>query len=205
MNKLNLNEKKNEICYYMKYCYDNNYNTLRDGNISIRKDKDNFYISPSSIKKNKLTENDIIEYNLIENKVVEQNKQLKPSGETELHSNIYKDKNNIKCIIHCHPQYIIAFIGVYSKNNELSNIKKIFKEINPNIKIAPNVPETKAKTVELANITLKHLNDISTTTNNYNVVALKNHGIISIGESLEEALEYIETLEYYCKIAILSN
>lgn len=197
---------KYKLCHYMKYCYDNNYNTIRDGNISIRKFNDNnkFYISPGSVKKNNLIKDDIIEYDIINNKTLESKNNLNPSGETQLHLNIYNDMKDINSIVHCHPQYILAFIGVYNKTNELSEIKKIFKEINPNIKIAPNVPEIKARTIDLANLTLTHLNSCKDGNDTYNIVALKNHGIVSVGKTIEEALEYIETLEYYCKIALLS-
>lgn len=43
------------IALYIKKCYDNNWITQRDGNISFKfNNQDQFYITPSNVKKMKL-------------------------------------------------------------------------------------------------------------------------------------------------------
>ena len=127
--------------------------------------------------------------------------QYKPSREINLHSYLqtndyYKDKDTY--IVHAHPPNIISYVGLdTSKNVELKNIQNIFPEINVG-KIGENVNFHEAGTNELAIDSLNKLlyNDI---------IALKNHGSLSIGEDMDEQIDSLDTLEFYINILFNSK
>lgn len=193
---------KISIANYMKECYLRGWISKRDGNISFKKSQsDYYYISPAGVRKNEMKENDILKVGLYDNKIIENKSNLKPSGEIILHSlllkdNVYKDQD--LCIVHCHPPYILAFVGLLKSERELKHIREVFPEMDGRIKIGKNVPFIAARTKELGETTYKNLL-------NNSIVSLKRHGVVSIGQTFEDAMENIETLEYYCKIFLLEK
>jgi L-fuculose-phosphate aldolase len=184
------------ICYYMKKCFNNKWITSYDGNISYKTvNNDLVYITPSSVKKQHLTKEQIILLSIVDSKIIKNNYNLQPSGELDFHMKIhshYNFNNNTNlCIIHVHPPNILAYVGLLKTNRELDTIKMIFPEIN--IKIGRNVDYYTAKTPILAEKVYENIigNDI---------IALKRHGIVAIGDNFEDVMDNINTLEYYCKI-----
>ena len=199
-----MSSKKN-IVDAMKKLYKNNLISLRDGNISYKpKNKNYFYISAGSIKKNEINEDQVIKVNFNKNYISPKNIQYdtkykyKPSREIFMHSFLqtnynYYDKDTF--IIHAHPPNIISYMGI-NNSNELNTILKIFPEINVK-KIGLNVKYHEAGSYKLAMNCFENLihNDI---------VGLERHGSLSIGTDIDKLFEDIETLEYYINIILKS-
>lgn len=184
------------IALYIKKCYDNNWITQKDGNISFKfNNQDQFYITPSNVKKNEIKSNDILTINLNNLSIIKNPSNLTPSEDLLFHQKIYNlykhTHNNNLCIIHVHPPNILSYIGLLNINRELYTIKDIFPELN--IKIGNNVDYYKPKTEILADKIYENIigNDI---------IALKRHGIVAVGNNFEDIIEIIKTLEYYCGI-----
>ena len=186
----------------MNECYNRQWISAKDGNISFKPaNKGYYYITPGGIRKNNLKETDILQLDLYSNRILENYSNRKPSGEIILHNLLLKDNiyhNQNLCVIHCHPPYILAFVGLLKTNNELNLIRKVFPEIDANIKIGKNVEYIEARTKKLGQTVYNNLL-------NNSIVALKRHGVVSIGETFEEAIENIETIEYYCRIYSLEK
>ena len=180
----------------MKKCFNNKWITSYDGNISYKTVNNNFvYITPSSVKKQNLTKDQIISLSIIDSKIIKNKYNLEPSGELDFHMKIhyhYNFNNNTDlCIIHVHPPNILAYVGLLKTNRELDTIKMIFPEIN--IKIGRNVDYYTAKTPILAEKVYENIIG-------NNIIALKRHGVVAIGDNFEDVMDNINTLEYYCKI-----
>lgn len=186
---------------YMKYMYDNKLIAIRDGNISFKPaDKNYFYITPGSVKKNCLFEEDLIRVAF--NSDFESRKSLhisnhilnlKPSREINMHAIFHTKKeyyNKDLYIVHAHPKNIISYIGL-NKNYELKNIKNTFPEIN--INIGNNVSVQDAGSLSLA---IESYHNLC----NHDIVGLRNHGSLSKGGNISKLIEDIETLEYYLEI-----
>lgn len=207
------------LCHYIKECYKNKWIAPIDGNLSFKPANSNFfYITPASLRKHEINNDDIVKIfiDYENNKITIDNKSNRTaSGELELHSNILTDKkfkNTNLCVVHVHPPYILAYIGL-RKNRELKTILELFPELN--IKIGNNVPYITAKTSDLAQKTYENINNVNNENSENNdhckycehneIVALRNHGVVCIGKNFQKVMEIIETLEYYCKIALLDN
>lgn len=191
----------------MKNLYNSKYITARDGNVSFKpKNANFFYISPSSIKKNEIDEDQIIKIyfkksdiifpNKLNYNFVYNNNNYKPSKELLMHSifltdEIFKDEDIF--LVHAHPPNIISYTGL-NKSNELKNIKKIFPEVNFG-RIGNNVKYKKSGSYDLSKECYDKLN-------NFDIVALEKHGSLSIGNNYEEILENMDTLEYYINIKL---
>ena len=185
----------------MAYLYNNNHIGLRDGNISFKPAfKNHFFITPGSVKKNNLIEKDLVKV-LFTNELKKtlylytynNYLNLKPSRELSMHSMFHIQKHFYEkdlYILHAHPKNLISYIGL-KENYELKNIKNIFPEIN--INIGKNVSVCNAGSTKLA---LESYNNL----NNHDIVGLRNHGSLSIGENLDKLIEDIEILEFYLEI-----
>ncbi|MBS9784549.1 MAG: class II aldolase/adducin family protein [Oceanivirga sp.] len=162
------------------------------GNISMRNPykEDSYFITPSSMSYDQITEDDIVEINsngipYIEGKV--------PSSEWRMHIEVYKKYENYNAIVHTHSTFATAL----AVNNE--DIPYILVEMKAylggDIKVAPF---RKAGSVELGEVILPYLED-------RNSCLLANHGTVSCGKDLEEAFiaaEYVEDaakIYYYSK------
>ena len=183
----------------MRHLYKNSLNSLRDGNVSFRKKNSNtFLITPGGVRKDNINKNQIIDvafktkypYYLPLN-----NNVLNVSREVGFHSRILKDEEDDCFVVHCHPKNTVAFMGLI-ENNELSNVKNLFPEIQ--LDIGKNVLDLEAGSDDLANNVCKNIN-------NMDIVGLKNHGVVSKGKTILNALESIQTIEYYCEIINISK
>ena len=189
------------ISRFMKHMYDTKLIAMRDGNISFKPaNKNFFYITPGSVRKNNLVEEDLVRVAFtsdfesrkslhISNNIL----NLKPSREINMHAIFHTKKeyyNKDLYIVHAHPKNLISYIGL-NKNYELKNVKNVFPEIN--INIGKNVSVQEAGSLTLA---FEAYNNLC----NHDIIGLRNHGSLSKGENLCKLIEDIETIEYYLDI-----
>jgi len=161
------------------------------GNISIRIPEENlFLITPSGVRKAALKPEDILvidkKRNVIEGK-------RNPSVETPMHLAIYKNREDAKAVIHAHPIYssILAVTGT-----ELPPIvEEMILYTGGEIKVAKYAPPG---TQELANNVVEALGDRK-------AALLMNHGVITCGKDLEDALDVLLCVERTAKIFILAK
>ena len=193
-----------DIISVLKDSYNRHWITPRDGNISFKSSgSNNFFITPSGLRKYDLKESDFIEVE-INNDGWNQinNFNLKPSGEIELHYELLKCVNKDLCVVHLHPTNIIA--AMY-RGIDLSKLSLDFPELSRYTKVAKNTeivaPLSKNLALQCA-LNLKY-NKIKNEFQN-NIVGIPNHGIVSIGKDVFDAFEHVERLEHIASIILLS-
>jgi len=187
-----MNAEKN-LVNLMKYMYSKRLISARDGNVSFKPRNEKFFlISPSSVKKNDLHQNQIIKVHFdYAGNLNYKKQQNKPSRELHMHSFLltnskFEDKDTF--IIHAHPPNIISYMG-FNKKRQLNSIKDLFPEINVG-SIGKNVNYHDAGTLKLAKKCYENLL-------NHDLVGLERHGSLSIDSDSDKIIEDIETLEYY--------
>jgi len=194
-----------DIIAVLKEAYKRNWITPRDGNISFKNSgSNNFFITPSGLRKQNLNESDFIELEIINNGWNQiNNLNLKPSGEIQLHYELLKSVNLDFCVIHLHPTYTIS--AMYS-GIDLSTLSEDFPELSRYTKIAKNteiVPPLSKNLAFQCKANLAYDNNINEFRNN--IVGIPNHGIVSIGADVYEAFEHVERLEHIASIVLLSK
>ena len=184
---------KKHITDTMKKLYQKKYISIRDGNVSFKpKNKDYFLISPTSVRKNDLHQNQILKVHFDHaGNLSYDDKKGKPSRELHMHSFLltntkFFDKDTF--VIHAHPPNVISYMG-FDRTRELNKIKECFPEINVG-NIGENVKYHDAGSMDLAKNCYDNLL-------NKDLVGLERHGTLSIDSDSDKIIEDIETLEYY--------
>lgn len=100
-----LGHPRDEIMQTMERIYRYRMTTTSGGNLSIRDDSGDVWISPARVDKGSLTRNDIV--------CVKQDGSVeglhRPSSEIPFHQAIYAARDDIRAIVHAHPVALVAF------------------------------------------------------------------------------------------------
>lgn len=199
-----MNRHKKHLANIMKTIYTKGYITIRDGNISYKpKDSNFFLITAGGIKKNEMTEEQVIKVNFeslnsVTTMRYSKNSIYKPSREINMHGLLQTHKANYNkniYVLHSHSPNIISFMGL-TQSRELNTIKNYFPEINVG-SIGNNVPFLEAGSKSLATMSFQNLYE-------KNIVGLERHGTLSVGSDIHKLVEDIETLEFYTNIFLKS-
>lgn len=156
------------------------------GNISVYDDEtDAMIITPSSIPYETMTLEDLVALK-IDGTIVEGFN--KPSSEWRMHAQIYKERKDVKCILHTHSPYATGFAVCHE------SIPVILIEMVPfiggDVPVAKfGMPGTESVGIEA----LKVLKDRK-------ACLLSNHGTLAIGENIDKAFTSSIYLEDAAKI-----
>lgn len=178
---------KNQIINLGKKLYLLRLVAARSGNLSARLNKHYILITATGSSLGTLSYKDIIKVGL-SNKDKTKDRQV--SSEFPLHSLIYKNFP-AKAVIHCHPPLANGYFAVYPKLKTLTLETKFYLKNLP-------VVNRKSLTITEPELVIKALKKS-------NLVVVKNHGVVSIGQSFTTALYLIEVLEEAVKVAAVAR
>jgi len=168
--------------------YRSGMTTTSGGNISIRDENGDIWITPSAIDKGSLTPKDII--------CVKKDGTVvgphKPSSEYPFHKAIYESRPELTAVIHAHPPGLVAFSIARQIPN--TNIVPQARYICGEIGYAPyGCPGSLDLGAKIANefLNLK-----------YKAVIMENHGVVLGGTDMMDAYQRFETLEFCCRTIV---
>ena len=160
------------------------------GNVSARLPDDLVAITPSGRDYNSLTWQDIAIIDLQGNI---KESLYNPSSEAFLHLSIYKNRPDIKAIIHTHSIYASAF--AVAQKPIMAVIEDVVQIVGGEVAVAPYaLPGTQ----ELAQNAVEYLHK-------KNAVLLANHGAVACGRTLAEAFVVASIVEKTAHIALFSQ
>lgn len=176
-----------EIVRLMDRIYDYGMTTTSGGNLSIKDDEGNLWITPSQVDKGGLTAADIVcvrPDGRIEGK-------HKPSSEYPFHLRIYQARPDLRGIVHAH----VPALSAYAIANQV-----------PDTLIQPTARAV-CGTVGFSRYAIPGsdlLGDLiaEAFTSGSDCVEMANHGFVVGGESLQQAFERMETLEHCAKLTL---
>ena len=113
---------------------------------------------------------------------------IAPSSETPMHRIIYEAREDVKGIVHTHSPYASTFASL---NQEITPSHYLIGFIGQEIPVAGYARPGSEELGELAAETLGQ---------DHEAVLLKNHGVITVGETLDAAFEVAEMVEYCARI-----
>ena len=145
------------------------------GNISTRTEDGMVAITPSGIKYNKMTSEDISIVDL-DGKLIE---GLQPSSETPMHTSIYRKMPDVGSICHTHSTFAITF-AMLGDEIPMSNLELVV--CGAPIPVAPWACPGTAKAGE---VTV----EIFSKRPELKVILLRKHGLVSIGANLNHAFD----------------
>lgn len=178
---------KQKIIAIGKKLQDRHLVVANSGNLSARLDQDNILITATGTSLEQLRPEDIIKINLKDKKDLS---DTRLSTEFPVHRLIYESfKTNT--IIHCHPPLVNGYFSVYSELKNLTFESQVY------------LGDVAVISQETPSITKPELVIEALKANN--LVVIKNHGVVSIGQNFKEAQDLIETLEEAVKVASVAR
>lgn len=162
--------------------------TTSGGNISIRDDDGNIWITPAAVDKGTLQAGDIV---CMDPGGTHKSGSLRPSSEYPFHLAIYEARPDLSAILHAHPPALVSFATVRKipNMNIIPQARKVCGEVGYARYACPG-------TVALGDSISEQFLE------GFNSVIMENHGTVVGGRDLKEAFTRFETLEYSARTII---
>lgn len=179
-----------QIVMFMQRVYDKKLTSMSGGNLSVRDNEGNIWITPASIDKGSLTRRDII--------CVHPNGDCEglhaPSSELPFHRSVYKLRPDLNAVLHAHPPALVAF-SVVRRLPEL-NLTPTVRYMCKNIKMAAYaIPGSQALSAEVGKVFEQGCN----------IALLENHGVCVGAADMLTAFQQFETLNYAAELEALAT
>lgn len=173
------------LSYFMKRIYDRGLTTTSGGNLSIRDDAGNIWITPAGTDKGELAPEDIV----CVHPDGSYTGKYKPSSELPFHSMIYHVRPDLKAVLHAHPVAPMAF-SILHRLPDLYLAAPVARNC-PKACIAPyDMPGTQGLGEKIGQAFAQ----------GYDVVILENHGVCVGGNNMFEAFDRFELLNYAARL-----
>lgn len=194
MTYADLNEKKDALIATAKRCFVGGLQTNAGGNLSVRLDaRDAIVIKPSGVGFNECTR-DNLQVVQLNGTILPGIEGLKPSKDLDFHLDLYRIRDDINAIVHCHSPWATGYAsaGIEIPCLTVQTIEKIGRM--PLIPLSPNGgPQTD---VEISPV----FEDTSV-----RAAVLANHGTIGVGKTLIAAQYLAEIIEETAHIAYVRD
>jgi L-fuculose-phosphate aldolase len=188
--QVNAHQIKLEICDIGRRIYNKGFAAANDGNITYRLSTNEVLCTPTMHSKGFLKPDDICLIDMQGNQLAGRKKR---SSEALLHLQIYKERPDVKSVVHCHPPHATAFAIAR---------EPIPQCVLPEVEVfLGDIPITRYETPGGQ----AFADTIIPVVKKTNVVILANHGTISFGETVERAYWWTEILDAYCKMLMLAR
>jgi ribulose-5-phosphate 4-epimerase/fuculose-1-phosphate aldolase len=162
------------------------------GNIStVNSNLDRVYIKPTGADLSRLKLEDILTLDL-NGKVLEG--RGKPSTEKNFHLAMYRLRKDVRSVYHVHPPFATAY-AVAGKEIPMST-----EAARISLVAVPLLPHAPPGSIELAQKVTDGFKDPRV-----KAVLLRDHGVVSIGETLEKAYRVTALVEDAAKVGLLSS
>ena len=160
------------------------------GNCSIRKEE-GFLISPSGISNDSLKSEHIVLMKM--DGTLVNPKKLQPSSEWLFHRDIFTSRKDVNAVVHTHSVYASALSVLGAAIPQFHYMIAVTggKEI-------PCAQYAMFGTQELSNNILKSLGK-------QKACLMSNHGLITVGTDLKEAVDIAEEVEHLSKMYVKAN
>ena len=156
-----------QVAIFVRVCHRlaaDKYVTGYGGNLAWKLDDDLLLITPTQTGKGDVTPENVCFIRLDGIRVA----GPKPTGETPMYVNFFRERPDIQSVLHCHPPYTNAFAITQGKNWLM---RPLFPETVTEVGPVPVVPFAEPLTQELADNFLPYLQ-------RYNAFLMENHGLV---------------------------
>jgi len=189
MKAFSLLHPRDQIVAIMERIYDHEMTTTSGGNISVRDENGDVWITPARVDKGNLRRHDIVRISACGKR----EGLHPPSSEYPFHLSVYETRPDLHAVIHAHPGALVSF--------------SICGQV-PNTRLFPEAWHVCGE-VAFARYALPgsvklgaRIADQFGSKARPHCVVLENHGVVVGGETLAQAFERFETLEFTAQIIL---
>ena len=176
---------KQEICEVGHRLYDHGFVAANDGNISVKLNDNEFYCTPTGVSKGSLTPDMIIKIDAEGNKL---EGTLNPSSEIKMHLRVFRERPDVNAVVHAHPPVATAFTVA-----GIPLDRYILPEAVLTIGDVPTCAYATPSTMEIPDSLMPYIQE-------HDAFMLKNHGALTVGNTLTRAFFTMEEVEFNAKI-----
>lgn len=174
--------------------YEKGFMGANNGNISVRLQDDRILITPSGLCKGRMSEEDLF--------IVEpdgtvaspaSDPELRISSETPMHLEALAVRPDIRAVYHAHPPFSIA-LSVANKPLQPLMVPEIYVALGA----VPTSDFGLPSSEDDARIIRELIQD-------HDALIMRNHGSLTVGSHLDEALINLERMEHAAQVQVLSD
>ena len=179
-----------QMVYASRIFYLHDHNDINNGQISFRRDENSFWIRRAFLGWEETQPDHFILVDM-DGQRIEGEGDI--PAEWPLHSQMYKTRSDVNCIVHSHPPYAMVFSAT-----DL-DLRPITHDATP-------IMNTKRFTLSTNTVTNKKMGDlVANAIGNANTMLLKNHGIVAVGKSVPETVCWALVLENACRLQLIAE
>jgi L-fuculose-phosphate aldolase len=165
-----------------------------DGNISVKMSDGNILITPSGVCKGRISVQDLLVIDP-NGKLIKPaaNGSLKTTSEQPMHLEVYRQRPDVRAVIHTHLAYAnaLAISKGEIRMDLIPEAAMTFGEV-PITDFA--LPSSSESADAIRNLIKDH-----------DVLIIRNHGSLAVGKDLDQALIHTERLEHVCKTLVYAE
>ncbi|MBN1562964.1 MAG: class II aldolase/adducin family protein [Anaerolineae bacterium] len=185
-------EMRHKIIDVGRRLYDLFFVAGNDGNISVRLNDDEILMTPTNVSKGQMEPEDIVKVSL-SGQLLAASNGSRPSSEGRMHLAIYRNRPDIRAVVHAHPPTATGF-AVANRDLTAPFLPEVVVRTGP----TPLVPYTIPGGDELPASLIPYIEDHLT-------LLLGNHGVVAYGPTLRDALFNLETVELNARIFLTAH
>lgn len=176
-----------------RICYSKGLMPANNGNISARMGEDRIVITPSTLCKGRLELDDLLVIDMDGNLLKsDSRKKRRVSSETPMHLEAYRRRPDVRAVIHAHPAHATA-LTVAGIPLPVDVLPELLEGLGP-------VPTTDFATPS----TVENATAIKSLIGAHDALLIRNHGTLTVGRDLEEALIHLERVEHVARVVTLA-
>ena len=179
-----------EIVAVCRRLYDRGLIAGQDGNVSVRLRSGHILVTPSGLSKVDVTRDTLVELTPDGRPVTE---GLVASSEVGMHLRIYRDRADVRAVVHAHPPVATAY-GVVGRDF----MDAVLPEVIFHLGRGPLVPFALPGTPALGDAMAPYLGE-------HDAFLLASHGATTVGPSLRLAHQRMESLEHAARILLAAS
>lgn len=177
-----------------RLCYAQGLMPANNGNISVRMGDDRVLITPSTLCKGHLEPDDLLVIDLSGQLLkADSRRKRRISSETPMHLEAYRQRPDIRAVIHAHPAHATALTVA-----EIPFPEDVLPELLEGLGPVPVTDFATPSTSENAEAIRAHIRA-------HDAVLIRNHGAITVGRDLEECLIHMERVEHVAKVVFMAH
>ncbi len=192
--RLTEHELRREMVRVGRLMWERGYVAATDGNLSARLGSNRLLVTASGLSKGFLSEDDLIVIGL-DGELVSayRGRGKRPSSEIAMHLEVYRQRPDVKAVVHAHPPLATAFsiAGV-------SLARCVIPEV---VVTLGGIPTAEYATPGTAEVPVSIRQAIC----DYDAIILAHHGSLTVGSTLWEAYLRLEKVEHTAEITLAAQ
>ena len=162
-----------------------------DGNISARLGGDRYLITPTNVNKGDLAAEDLL---LVDGQGKVLSGTRKPTSEMKMHLAIYRQRADVKAVVHAHPPAATGFAACRIRLDQDVLLPEVIFSLGRIGFAEYGTPTTE----EIPQAVEKEIA-------NCEALLLANHGALTVGEEVLAAYYRMEVLEMYARVRLVTR